>query len=335
MVLILMNDTTSSRRSLVWMLRIAALVVVCIGVSGTVRSALADLGKHEWQVRPAWLIVSGVAYIFGMAPMGWFWHRTLEALGYQPPLSATMRAYYFGQLGKYVPGKAMVIILRVAAMRRWAPSMRLVIVSVFIETLTMMAVGASLAFLMSALVLKLDAYIWLGALGMACAAGGPTLPFVLRWFGKLGAGRFVRDDDAKPPAADSVDEVSRLRGITFGVLGAGWVAAAIGWVLFATSLWGTLRAVGVDDVQLLENMPVLITAVATAVVAGFLSMLPGGLVVRDSILLFLLAPVCGKANALVVAVLIRLVWLVSEVLACGILYIGARSRERGAGSKPN
>ena len=121
---------------------------------------------------PAWLVVSGAAYVLGMAPMGWFWHRTLEAFGYQPPLMATMRAYYFGQLGKYVPGKAMVIILRVAAMRRWAPSMRLVIVSVFLETLTVMAVGALLAFLISALVLKSEAYISLIALGMAAAAGG-------------------------------------------------------------------------------------------------------------------------------------------------------------------
>ena len=129
--------------------------------------------------------------------------------------------------------------------------------------------------------------------------------------------------------------MSRLRGITFGVLGTGWVAAAIGWVLFATSLWGTMRAVGVEDVQLFENMPVLITAVAIAVVAGFLSMLPGGLVVRDSILLFLLAPVCGKANALVVAVLIRLVWLVSEVLACGILYIGSGRRGQRPETRAN
>jgi len=314
------------------MLRIAALVVVCIGVSGTVRHALAELGQHEWHLRPAWLLVSGAAYVLGMAPMGWFWHRTLEAFGYQPPLSATMRAYYFGQLGKYVPGKAMVIILRVAAMRRWAQSMRLVIVSVFVETLTMMAVGGCLAFLFSALVLKLEAYIWLIALGMACAAGGPTLPFVLRWFGRLGAGRFARDDETKSPAEDSVDVDSRLRGITLGVLGMGWIASLICWLLFAVSLWGTLRAIGVDSVQLLADMPVLITAVAFAIVAGFLSMLPGGLVVRDAILMQLLAPVCGEANALVAAVLMRLVWLVSEVLACGILYIGAKSNERGAES---
>jgi uncharacterized membrane protein YbhN (UPF0104 family) len=320
------TDATNSRRSLVWMLRISVLVIVCIGVSGTVRHALADLGEHEWHLHPAWLIVSGVAYLLGMAPVAWFWHRTLEAFGYQPPLMATMRAYYFGQLGKYVPGKAMVIILRVAAMRRWAPSMRLVIVSVFLETLTNMAVGASLAFFFSVFVLKLDAYISLIALGMAGAAGGPTLPFALRLFGQIGAGRFARGDETKTPGEDPAEVASKLRAITYGVLASGWLAATIGWVLFGASLWGTLRAIGVDDVQLFANMPVLITAVAFAVVAGFLSMLPGGLVVRDAILLLLLSPVCGKANALVAAVLIRLVWLVSEVLACGILYIGRRIR---------
>ena len=101
-------------------------------MSGTVRHALAELSKHEWQLSPAWLLVSGAAYLLGMAPTGWFWHRTLVAIGYRPPFMATMRAYYFGQLGKYVPGKAMVIILRVAVMRRWAPSMRLVIVFVVV-----------------------------------------------------------------------------------------------------------------------------------------------------------------------------------------------------------
>jgi glycosyltransferase 2 family protein len=315
------------------MLRIAALVVVCVGVSGTVRGALAQLSEHSWTVRPAWLVVSGAVYVLGMAPMGWFWQRTLVALGYQPPLSATMRAYYFGQLGKYVPGKAMVIILRVAAMRRWAPSMRLVIVSVFIETLTMMAVGALLACLISALVLKSDPYIWLIALGMAVAAGVPTLPMVLQWFGRIGAGRLARADEAKPEAQDPVEVGLKLRGITLRVLGTGWIAAIICWLLFATSLWGTLRAIGVDGVQLFLNMPVLITAVAFAVVAGFLSMLPGGLVVRDAVLMQLLAPVCGEANALVAAVLMRLVWLVSEVAACGILYIARGGRGRRSGDR--
>jgi hypothetical protein len=43
--------------------------------------------------------------------------------------------------------------------------------------------------------------------------------------------------------------------------------------------------------------------------------------------------VCGEANALIAAVLMRLVWLVSEVVACGILYVGAKAGAQGAGSK--
>jgi hypothetical protein len=161
---------------------------------------------------------------------------------------------------------------------------------------------------------------------MAAAAGGPTLPPFLRWFGRLGAARFAKGTDADSKAEDSAEVESRLSRITLGVLSQGWIAASLAWLFYATSLWATLRGIGVVNVQLIGNMPVLITAVAIAVVAGFLSMVPGGLLVRDGALVYLLAPVCGKANALVAAVLMRLVWLVSEVIACGILYIGRAKR---------
>jgi uncharacterized membrane protein YbhN (UPF0104 family) len=316
------------------MLRIAALVVVCIGVSGTVRHALAQLAQHEWELRPGWLVVSGAVFVLGLFPMAWFWYRVLAALRYPAPLSVAMRAYFLSQLGKYVPGKAMVIILRVAAVRRWAPSMRMGIISVFVETLTMMAVGGFLAFLLSAFVLKSDAYIWLIALGMALASGVPTLPLVVRWFSQLGVG--LAKQTSEPPATDAAESEWQLRGVTFGLLAEGWFAATISWVLFAISLWATMRAIGVEQTGLIADMPVLITAVAFSVVAGFLSMLPGGLVVRDAILMQLLAPVCGEANALVAAILVRLVWLVSEVVACGILYIGRGNRgQRSADKNPS
>lgn len=215
-------------------------MIVCVGVSGTVRTALAKLGEYQWELRPLWLVVSGAAFALGLIPMAWFWHRTLAALGYPTPMLVALRAYILSQLGKYVPGKAMVVILRVAAVRRWAPSMRIAIVSVFLETLTMMAVGAFLAFVLSALVLRSDAYISLIALGMALAAGGPTLPPVMRWFSRLGAGRFVKNDEATPQADDLAENESRLRGVTFGLLASGWLAAGICWVLFGISLWATL-----------------------------------------------------------------------------------------------
>jgi uncharacterized membrane protein YbhN (UPF0104 family) len=50
-------------------------------------------------------------------------------------------------------------------------------------------------------------------------------------------------------------------------------------------------------------------------------MLPGGLGVRDAFLIELLARDYGAANAVVVTVVLRLVWLVTELVVCGILYI--------------
>lgn len=327
------NEQTSARRWLVWGLRIAALVVVCVGVGGTVRRAVAQLSEHDWELQPGWLAMSGAVYVLGLMPMAWFWWRVLAALRYPTPFHATARAYFLGHLGKYVPGKAMAVILRVAAVRRWVPSMRIVLVSVLLETLTMMSAGAFVAFVLAATVLRTDAYIWLIALGMAIVSGAPTLPPVMRWLARLGVGRVRPNDEAKQQADGATDIDGNLSGIDLGVLIEGWFAASVCWVMLGVSLWATLRSIGVDQVALPDDLPVLVAAVAFAVVAGFLSMLPGGLVVRDAVLMQLLAPVCGAGNALVAAVLMRLVWLVSELIACGILYVGARSREREAGSR--
>ena len=129
----------------------------------------------------------------------------------------------------------------------------------------------------------------------------------------------------KPTVADIDDDACNV-GIDFRLLAKGWFAATLCWVLHALSLWAMLRAIGVETVSPDRRFAALIAAVAFAVVAGFLSQLPAGLGVRDALLMQLLIPVCGEANALVAAVLMRLVWLVSEVVVCGILYIGVRAK---------
>ena len=66
-----------------------------------------------------------------------------------------------------------------------------------------------------------------------------------------------------------------------------------------------------------------------AVVAGFASMIPGGLFAREAAFTGLLGPLLGgDAQALVVAAALRLVWVLAELLISAILYparwIGAR-----------
>jgi len=237
------EGTSPARRSLIWTLRIAALVIVGWFISGSVRSAFDKLSGHEWHVQPAWLIESGLIYVMALVPMGWFWQQTLAALGSPAPLPNAMRAYFLGHIGKYVPGKAMSVILRVAAVRKWVPSMRVALISALIETLTMMAAGAFAAGVIAAFVLRLDSIIWLAAFGMAAVAIAPTLPPVARLLARIGISRNgstedltdAADDDAK--SKDSTkDRPANLDGLNYRLLAKGWLAAAVCWVLTAISL---------------------------------------------------------------------------------------------------
>jgi uncharacterized membrane protein YbhN (UPF0104 family) len=313
-----MNELPGLRRRwAVWTLRAAVLVIVLYGVRGTILAALQQLAPHSWHVEPVWLVVAGSIYAAGLLPMAWFWHRALASLGQPAPWTASLRAYFLGHLGKYVPGKALAIVLRVAAVQQWVHSIRVALICSLLETLTMMAVGACLSTVLLA-ALRVDVRIVALAAGLALALGLPTLPPSARWLARIGDERWKRRPDNGSHAPD-------LHRMSWRLLTAGWLAAALCWSLLGMSLWATLRAMGVA-VDPLHELPMVIAAVAFAVVAGFASLLPGGLGVRDLVLTELLAPSCGAANALVAAVLMRLVWLVSELAVCVILYVAAKFR---------
>jgi uncharacterized membrane protein YbhN (UPF0104 family) len=222
----------------------------------------------------------------------------------------------------------MSVILRVAAVRKWVSSMRIALISTLLETLTMMAVGAFLAAAMSIFVLGLDPIVSLAAVGMALVAGAPTLPPIARRLAVLGLNRAgPANDDASTSAAATpspAEIATRIQAVDFRLLAKGWFAAAICWLLQAISLWATLRAIGVDNLSPLGDLPTFVAAVSFAVVAGFASQIPAGLGVREALLMQLLVPACGETNAFIAAVLMRLIWLMSELAACGILYIGTR-----------
>jgi len=105
-----------------------------------------------------------------------------------------------------------------------------------------------------------------------------------------------------------------------------WLSIAGGWCLVGVSIWAVLCAIdGESSHATLSQVALSIAAGALSVVAGFVSFIPGGLVVRDVVMLELLAPAVGKGPALVCALVARLVWLLSEVGISIILYSVDRS----------
>ncbi len=278
-----------------------------------------------WKVQPQWLVLAGFSYLAGLLPCWIFWHRTLCAMGQRPHWSETLRAFWIGHLGKYVPGKAMVVVLRTSLVRSDRVDTTVAATSVFVETLTMMAVGA---FVSAAILLAISPNWWLTllAVGLMIGAGVPTFPPLFRQIV-----RWLQLHRANP----RIDRA--IAGVDFRLMGTGWVFISIGWVFLGISLAATLRSMPTVDIsfqQLLGQLPLLTASVGLAMVAGFLSLIPGGLGVRDWILMTLLASQFDPGVAVVSAVLLRAVWLLSELVVSAILYMDAYRVRRHASHEP-
>ena len=218
-----------------WLTTAAKLAIVTLliwGLHRTIFAAFHDLeqaarrldchgGAEPWHFAPGWLVAAGGLYLLGMLPAALFWHRVLRVLGQPVGWLSAVRAYYIGHLGKYVPGKAMVVVLRAGMVRGPQVNATVAAVAVFIETLTMMASGSLLA---AVLIARFGGREWLYAAGAFCvmlAAGLPTLPPIfrqlIRW---LPLGRARENPEALPNFTKST---------TARCCWAGWRPASAGW----------------------------------------------------------------------------------------------------------
>ena len=302
-------------------LKLLVLAVVAVFIVRWIASALDQFKRENFSladVRFGWLVVSGVLFLMSQVPMAWFWHMAMHKLGQRPTLGQTLRAYMIGGLGKYVPGKAMVVVLRSGLVRGKQVDVTVATLCVFIETLTMMAVGGFVAaILLLAGAVDVDGgwMIHLAAVGLMLATGIPTLPPIFR--------RVVRVLRVSKAKADINELLERL---DYKLMACGWIANLISWPLMGLSLWATLRAMPGTEASLggvFETLPLMTASIALATIAGFLSMVPGGFGVREFVLKLLLGPTFGDL-AILSVLLLRLVWLVSELVFSSILYVSGK-----------
>ncbi len=301
------------------LIRVLVLSLVAGGIWRTFSKGGDELLSHglEWRsIDVNWILIAGLFYILGLVPCWIFWHRTLQAMGQHPRWRESLPAFWIGHLGKYVPGKAMVVVLRTGLVHSDRVNKTVAATSVFVETLTMMAVGA---FVSAVILAMISDNLWLKllAIGLMVCSGVPTLPPIFRR-----VVRMLRVQKANPQIETAIT------GVDYPLMATGWLSISVGWLLLGLSLWATLKSLPAVAVPL-SDLWLLTATVALAMVAGFLSLIPGGLGVRDWILVELLAPRFGVEVALASAILLRLVWLLSELLVSAILYLDVWRRRRG------
>ena len=302
-----------------WLLRTLKLLIVLLvlwALRQTLEDAWSQLGEYQWRVRSGWVLASGILYLLGLLLAGIYWHHVLLVLGQDARLGESLRAYFVGHLGKYVPGKAMVVVIRTAMVRGRRIDTAIAAASVFFETLTMMAVGAFLAALVLAVGFRGEAPKFWGAVGLMLVAGLPTLPAIFKRLARLaGVGR------SSPGLSLKLDNLG------CGTLLRGWALMTLAWALLGLSYWAALEAMAIPGLDPIGELPRYTAAVALAMVAGFLLLVsPGGIGVREAALVALMIPYLKTLSphpelaAWASAALLRLVWLGAELVISAALY---------------
>jgi hypothetical protein len=331
------------KRTTIAAVKAAVAVVVLWAVGRHVLRTWNDLADHRLTLRfePAWLVVSGVLYLVGLSAYGVFYESILRASATPVRLVPALRAYLVSHLGKYVPGKAMVVVMRAGMVVPFGARASTAAIATFYETLVMMAAGGLVAAAGFAaagdsgrvsfalpgwgpLELPLYRLAALSGLGLGLAFLVVVAPPV---FGRL-AGLI-----SLPIPGVGPDALPRLSG---GLLARGLSWSATGWVLLGLSQLAVVRAMGgsmMGNVPIVELVSVVLAGVALATVAGFVvAVLPGGLGVREGVLMSTLAPALGHDRAVVAALVLRLVWVAAELAAAAALVPMLRPARAGSKS---
>lgn len=256
-----------------------------------------------------------VLYALGLIPGGMVLRESTRALGYRVSFAHAIAAQTVGHLGKYVPGKAMVVVIRAGRLSGVGVPVMAGTVAVFLETLLMMAVGAALS---GVLIFALPVPRWIAwaALLGGIAATLPTFPALLR--------RVVARVGTRPDQEVQQRLPEQAGRGRFAALGHDWRFFLLGWC-FQLAAWGLI---GSSFALIVASVPgagqtvsagvywsASVAAIALAMVVGFASLLPGGAGVRELTLAVILAPVVGQSQALLAAILARVVFIVVEVVA--------------------
>lgn len=283
-------------RLLRWGIGLAILALVVRSFIGNWDQLRAQ--PIAWEFRPVPVLAS-VLLVWGMyAMLIEAWRRMLGGWGEHLAYPDAARIWIVSSLGKYVPGKVwaiagMALMAREAGVAAWAATASAVILQALaIGTGAVVAAGFGGAVLESS---HPGALVYVLLLGGAAALGVIALaypPITRRLLALVGV-----TDAARGPG---------LGPILLGV-----AANTVAWIGYGLALW--LLAMGTLPVGTLSPA-FAIAGFAASYVAGLVALLaPGGLLVREGVMIAMLQGSIGLGPATALAIASRVLLTVTEL----------------------
>jgi len=250
---------------------------------------LAILAAVGWQLYKAWSATSHVAlhidwryaplgllgFTGSMLTSGLVWRWIARKMGDHNPTIPLLGAYTFSQMGKYIPGKVVLLLMRIDRAGRFGMDARTCTLSTLLENFIYLISGglAGLVGLAAYFkTLQAEGHLWVlpacGVLVMVLLLA--THPAIFYRLVDIALKKFKR-----PP----IDPAHRLRmGQLLGCV----ILFLPCWICGGIALWASARCL--DAALPASAIIVLISAFALGVIIGMVSLLPGGALVRESVL---------------------------------------------------
>lgn len=323
--------------------RYGLFLIVLWFVAGQARDQWNAAQNVELSIKPGWLLVAAAVYLVSWFPSIWFWDRLIVKFGQQARLYPLARSYYCGMLGKYVPGKAAVILIRAAMLKPFGVSAVRAGIASMVEAGAVMLVGLIVSLAFAATVIPADAIpdsfpdfvrgrsvSWTRLAGIVAVAVGAipllTVPTnrIFAAIARMAAKREARQANQLTDVSISEETAPRLEA---GFLIASSLSFSLCWAGQGLSLQIVLHSLGAD-VFSIESWTVCTVAASAGTAIGFFALFaPGGLAVREGLIIAVLEPSVGGAMAVAGAVLLRLTSFTAECLTAVGLYMTVPNRD--------
>jgi glycosyltransferase 2 family protein len=304
-------------RRLPWRRLLGLLLVLAAAgyLAHTISANAQELRAFEWRARPLRLTLSVAAHVGVLVWGVWVWSRVLACLpGPRVPLPALQRIWFLGNLARYIPGKIFQFVAVAQLGRAGGMGVGVLLTSIVVHAGLSLASAAVLAaWTLAPLFLPAPHAFW-AAVATTALALLAVHPAVLN--AALGlAPRLLR----RPVIPW---QAGWRRGVLLlGLCLLSWSAYGVAYHLLVSSL---------ADLPW-RHLPQLAGVNALSFVAGYLSLLPGGIGLREVAMTELLRAYVPGGVAAVLALVARLWTIAAELLGAAL----ALALARRAGMAPD
>lgn len=290
------------------------------------------LGKMVWEnwaqvkeapltLQPLPLTLSTLVYASAYLIQMLAWYLITLRLGIALALAETLESWLYSQLGKYLPGKVWLLFGRFYFYESKGKSKKAISLALYLETTTMV-IAAGLLSLTGLLLFKEmrqfyadKQFVWLILpFLLACLSLHPLfLQKGINWILTL---------FRKEPLSLSVAYTDILLILLISILS--WAVGGVGFYFFIASFFSASPA----------HLPFLTGALAFASILGLIALFaPGGLGVREGVLVYLLSHMMPVSVAVILSVLTRLWMTFIEIGLIGVIYSWSRCRKESGKRK--